>query len=149
MMPIEYIVSGLPPLTFGAPAPISWEAFAAACGDRLDENAFADLERQLRNALAEARGGGEKFRRETRGCSQYWKNRILACFQEKDVLKLDEAVDKVWWEAAGELTDPVSPLGEGALSTYAVRLKIALKRSKISQSKGMAAFDRLAETSST
>lgn len=146
-MPVEYIVSSLPALSFGTPAPISWEAFRSACGGRLDESAFNDLETQLRNAAAEARGGGEKCRRSAEGCSLYWKNRMLACFQEKDVFKRDEAIDRVWWDAAGELTDGASPLGAGALATYAIRLKIALKRSKISKDAGMAAFDRLSEES--
>lgn len=72
---------------------------------------------------------------------------MLACFQEKDVLKRDEALDRVWWDAAGELTPAASPLGKGALATYAVRLKIALKRDRISADSGRAAFDQLtAET---
>ena len=53
----------------------------------------------------------------------------------------------MWWDAAGELTPPESPLGRGALATYAIRLKIALKRETISKDGGNAAFDRLtAET---
>ena len=149
MMPTEYIVSSLPALAFGAPAPISWEAFMATAGGRFDENAFDGIEVVLRNAIAEARGGGEKSRRPTKVCSLYWYNRMLACFQEKDTLKRDELVDRVWWEAADELTDASAPLGPGALATYAIRLKIAIKRSKISKDAGMAAFDRLAEESET
>ena len=145
MMPIEYIVASLPALSFGAPAPLSWEKFLEASEGRFDESAFKDLETQLRNAISEARGGGEKNRRPVSGMSLYWKNRMLACFQEKDVLKRDELVDRVWWEAAGEVADPVAPLGEGALLAYALRLKIALKRTKISKEAGMAAFDRLAD----
>ena len=149
-MSIDYIVSSLPSLAFNAPAPISWEKFAETVGDaaflpHLTES-FSDLETQLRNAVAEARGG-EKYRRPASGCALYWKNRVLACFQEKDVLRRDELLDKVWWDAAGELTDVAAPLGSGALATYAVRLKIALKRSKISKDAGNASFDRLtAET---
>lgn len=147
MMPTEYIVSSLPALAFGADAPVSWEDFMACAGGRFDENAFGELEVVLRNAIAEARGGGERSRRPTNACSVYWYGRMLACFQEKDVLKRDELVDRVWWDAAGELTDAGSPLGPGALATYAIRLKIALKRSKISKNAGMAAFDRLADGS--
>ena len=96
--------------------------------------------------MAEARGGA-KWRRAADGCSVYWKNRVLAAFQEKDVARRDALLDRVWWDAAGELTPPESPLGAGALATYAVRLKIALKRTKISAEAGNAAFDRLtAET---
>ena len=101
-----------------------------------------DLETQLRNAVAEARGGA-KYLRPAEGCSLYWKNRVLACFQERDPLKRDEALDRVWWDAAGEFTPPSAPLGAGALATYAIRLKIALKRDAISRERGNAAFDRL------
>ena len=147
-MTVDYIVSSLPSLVFGAPAPISWEKFTQGGGGvpPPQEEKWRDLETQLRNALAEARGG-EQFKRPASGCSLYWKNRILACFQEKDVLKRDELIDRVWWDAAGELTDVTAPLGKGALATYAIRLKIALKRTKISTDTGNAAFDRLtAET---
>ena len=147
-MSIDYIVSSLPTLTFNAPAPISWEKFAEGGGAVPAPQAkiWADLETQLRNAVAEARGG-ERFKRPADGCSLYWKNRVLACFQEKDVAKRDELLDRVWWDAAGELTPPSEPLGKGALATYAIRLKIALKRSLISKDAGNASFDRLtAET---
>jgi len=152
-MSVDYIVASLPPLAFGAPAPITWEKFLDACGDagaevvrRLEAGEWRDLETQLRNAVAEARGGA-KWRREARGCSVYWRNRVLACFQEQDVAKRDEMLDRAWWDAAGELVDVASPLGPGALAAYAARLRIALRRSLISTSAGNAAFDRLtAET---
>ena len=147
-MSTDYIVSSLPTLAFNAPAPLSWEDFVSRGGGVPPPQAKAwdDLETQLRNAVAEARGG-EKYQRPASGCSLYWKNRVLACFQEKDVLKRDELLDRVWWDAAGELTPPAAPLGAGALATYAIRLKIALKRTKISTDAGNAAFDQLtAET---
>ena len=148
-MSVDYIIASLPSLAFGAPAPISWEKFVVQAGSQPAGRllaAWKDLETQLRNAMAEARNG-ESRKRPADGCSLYWKNRVLACFQEKDVLKRDELLDRVWWDAAGELTPPASPLGEGALATYAIRLKIALKRTKISKDAGNAAFDRLtAET---
>ena len=142
----DYIVSSLPTLGFGLPAPMTWEKFAETVGESflrdLDEGEWKDLETQLKNAIAEARGG-EKYKRAADGCSLYWKNRVLSCFQEKDPLKREDALDRVWWDAAGELTPPVAPLGKGALATYAVRLKLALKRSAISREAGNAAFDRL------
>lgn len=146
-MTTDYIVSSLPALSFDAPAPLSWEAFVAACGGAAPASAkWDDLETQLRNARAEARGG-EKHRRPAGGCSVYWRNRVLACFQEKDVLRRETLLDRTWWDAAGEMTDVTAPLGRGALLTYAIRLKIALRRSKISTDAGNAAFDRLtAET---
>ena len=148
-MSTDYIVASLPALSFNAPAPISWEKFAAAAPDAeriLARTAWNDLETQLRNAMAEARGG-EKYRRAADGCSLYWRNRVLACFQEKDVLRRDELLDRVWWDAAGELTTVSNPLGAGALATYAVRLRIALKRAQIAADAGNVVFDRLtAET---
>ena len=147
-MSIDYIVSSLPTLAFNAPAPLSWETFVSRGGGvpPPQAKAWRDLETQLRNAVAEARGG-ERFKRPADGCSLYWKNRVLACFQEKDVAKRDELLDRVWWDAAGELTPPSEPLGKGALATYAIRLKIALKRTLISKDAGNASFDRLtAET---
>ena len=144
-MSIDYIVSSLPTLAFGQPAPLTWEKFATQIPEGVLESAlrgWTDLETQLRNAIAEARSG-DRYKREAVGCSLFWKNRVLACFQEKDVAKRDELLDRVWWDAAGELTPPAAPLGTGALATYAVRLKLALKRDLISQDAGNAAFDRL------
>ena len=94
--------------------------------------------------MAAARNGA-KYMRRADGCSLYWKNRITACFTEKDVAKRQDLIDRVWWDAAGELTPPESPLGKGALATYAVRLKTAIRRSAASKEKGNAAFDRLTE----
>jgi len=150
-MSVDYIVSSLPALSFGAPAPLTWARFSEIAGeDRvrglLSDSRWTDLEIQLRNAVAEARGG-EKYRRPAEGCALFWKNRVLACFQEKSVMRREELLDRVWWDVAEELTDVTSPLGVGALATYAVRLKIALKRTQISAEAGNAAFDRLtAET---
>lgn len=149
-MSVDAIVAGLPALRFGDAAPISWDSFLGRCGAEagrvvrgLGEGAWADLEAQLRNAMVDARGGDAKYRRPVEGCSLYWRDRVRACFQEADVLRRDELIDRVWWDAAGELTPPASPLGMGALLTYAVRLRIALKRTAISQERGGAAFDRM------
>ena len=142
-MSIDYIVSSLPPLVFGEKAPMTWEAFVAAAGEVKMPPRWVDLETQLRNAMASARGG-EEFIRPARGCDLYWQDRITQAFQEKDIMKREEFIDRVWWDAAGELTPSSSPLGAGALATYAIRLGIALKRSRIDTGKGGKAFDRLA-----
>jgi len=145
-MSTDYIVASLPTLRFEDVAPISWERFCESVGGSVRLDGWDDLETQLRNAMAEARGGA-KYARPATDCSLYWKKRVQDCFAEKDVLKRDEMIDRVWWDAAGELTPPSAPLGKGALATYAIRLKIALKRTKISTKQGNAAFDRLtAET---
>ncbi len=151
-MPIDYIVSSLPTLAFDQAAPLSKAKFEERCGGEetirqiLEESGWRDIETQLKNAIAEARGG-EAYKRPASGCSLYWKNRALACFQEKNVARREELLDRIWWDAAGELTPSASPLGKGALATYAIRLEVALKREKISKDKGNEAFDRLtAET---
>ena len=152
-MSVDAIVAGLPAMRFGDAAPISWSSFLEKCGGEADwvvcglgEGAWADLETQLRNAMAESRGGDAKYRRAADGCSLYWRDRVRVCFQEADVLRRDELLDRVWWDAAAELVPPAAPLGRGALLAYAVRLKVALKRSAISQEKGGAAFDRMTDT---
>ncbi len=149
-MSIDYIVASLPALAFGATAPMTWEQFESTTGWARscapEQRRWADLETQLRNAVAEARGG-ERFRRAADGCSVFWKNRVLACFQEKDPLRRDEMIDRVWWDAAGELEKPSAPLGAGALAAYAIRLKIAIRRSRMSREAGTAAFDRLTSAS--
>ena len=92
-MMVDYIVSSLPTLVFGAPAPISWEKFVETAGEDVIPESWNDLEIQLRNAMAEARDG-EKYRRPAEGCSLFWKGRVIACFQEKDVMKREELLDR-------------------------------------------------------
>ena len=151
-MPIDYIVSSLKPLAFDAPPPYTWDEFAALMPEGFaapDTDAgtgsarWRDLETQLRNVVASARGG-ERFRRLADGCDIYWQSRVAAAFQERDPLRRDTMLDRVWWDAAGELTPPSSPLSRGALETYAIRLRIALRRSMISKEAGGAVFERLA-----
>lgn len=151
-MSVDSIVASLPTLRFDEGTSLTWAKFSEAVGgtdiaQRLAEMpAWIDLETQMRNALAIARGGAQ-YARPAAGCALYWQNRVTACFQEKDPFRRETLLDRAWWDAAGELTPPSSPLGTGALATYAVRLKIALKRNKISTGKGNEAFDRLtAET---
>ena len=148
-MSVDYIVSSLPLLSFSQPAPIGWERFAAICGDSMGsvgeivEGRWRDIETQLRNAAALSRGS-ERSCRAAKGCSVFWRNRVASCFQEKDPMKRQTLLDRVWWDAAGELADPASPLGLGALAAYAVRLRLAIGRSRISQEEGMAAVDSAA-----
>ncbi len=146
-MTADYIAASLPALAFGEPPQITWERFAEIAGRyATPPAAWKDLETQLRNAAAIERGGA-KWTRQAEGCSLFWRSRIAQAFQEKSVARREEMLDKVWWDAAGELTDLSSPLGKGAIATYAVRLKIALKRARISAQAGNEAFDRLtAET---
>ena len=143
-MTVDYIVASLPSLVFGNPAPMTWEKFAEFTGYAGHPAKWLEMETALRNAMAEARGG-ERMKRPEAGCTLYWKNRVLACFQERDIAKREELLDRTWWDAAEELTPLTNPLSAGALATYAVRLEIAIKRDKISQNRGNAVFDRLTE----
>lgn len=143
-MTVDYIVASLPSLVFGNPAPMTWEKFAEFTGYAGHPAKWREMETALRNAMAEARGG-ERMKRPSSVCSLYWKNRVLACFQERDIAKREELLDRAWWDAAEELTPLTNPLSAGALATYAVRLEIALKRDKISPKRGNAVFDRLTE----
>ena len=157
MLPIDYIVSSLQPLAFDGLAPYSWNAFLALMPEGFDvPDAVAgtgslrwqELETQLRNAMAAARGG-EKHSRPASGCDLYWQNRITAAFQEKNPLKRESLIDRVWWDAAGELTPVSAPLSKGALETYAIRLRIVLKRNKIDNDTGDKVFDKLTATAET
>lgn len=156
-MATDYLVSSLPALVIDGPVPITREEFLSRCGGVWPEpgEAWRDLETQLRNALAAMRAlakgasaeSATAWQHPAKGCALYWVGRVKACFQEKDVFKRETLLDRVWWDAAGELIPPAAPLGKGALAAYAIRLNIALKRAQISQAKGNAAFDRLtAET---
>ena len=157
-MSIDYLVASLPPLAFDAPPPLTAAEFAARAGDAAEPPAaWRDLEAQLRNAIAEERAranvtrgmretDAEKWKRPAAGCSLHWTNRARAACAEKDPLKRDAAIDRVFWDAAGELTPPSAPLSRGALQTYAIRLSIALRRANRSAEAGNAAFDRLLAT---
>ena len=145
-MTTDYIVASLPALVFDQKPAITAEKFAEMTGKSPDEIAKAnlewrDLETQLRNAMAEARGGSE-WKRAAEGCSVYWKTRVINAFQERDTMKREELLDKIWWDAAGELIAPAAPLGSGALAAYAVRFGIALKRAGISRDIGSEAFEK-------
>jgi len=152
-MPIDYTVASLQPLMFDGPAPYEWDRFMSMMPDGFEapdavagtgSPRWREIETQLRNAMAEARGG-EKHSRPVSACDLYWRNRITAAFQEKNPLKRETLIDRVWWDAAGELTPVASPLSEGALETYAVRLKIVLKRTRIAREAGDEIFGRLTE----
>ena len=152
-MPIDYIVASLQPLSFDGPAPYTMERFLSMMPEGFEvpdavagtgSSRWRDLETQLRNAMAAARGG-EKHVRPVSGCDVYWQNRVTAAFQERNPLRRESMLDRVWWDAAGELTPVSSPLSGGALETYAIRLGIALKRNGIVQETGDAIFGRLTD----
>lgn len=149
-MTTDYLVASLPALAFDAPPPMSLETFMELAGGKIERRleAWQDIEAQLKNALASSRGK-DKWQRPVKGCSLFWKNRIAVAFQEKDVFKREELLDRVWWDAAGELEDVLSPLGEGALAAYCVRLRIAHKRASISSKLGASQFDALTQNTNS
>ena len=87
-----------------------------------------------------------RLKRPAAGCALHLQNRARAALAEKDPLKRDAAIDRVFWDAAGELTPVASPLSLGALQTYAIRLRIALKRAAISKDGGNTILDHLTDT---
>ena len=148
-MSIDFIVASLPSLYFGQPAPIDAEKFAEICGEdtlfavkKLLADKWRDIDAQLRNAVANARSSDGDCR-QVEGCSIYWKNRVLSCFNETDIMKRQMLLDRVWWDAAEELVNLSAPLGLGALASYSVRLEIAMRHSRISSSDGIAKFDSI------
>ena len=152
-MPIDYTVASLQPLAFDSPAPYTWDRFMSMMPEGFEapdavagtgSPRWREIETQLRNAIASARGG-EKYCRSVSACDLYWRNRIAAAFQEKNPLKRENLIDKVWWDAAGELTPVSSPLSMGALETYAVRLKIAIRRNLAANGDGDGIFGRLTD----
>lgn len=153
-MATDYLVASLQPLAFDAPPPYTAGQFAAIAGEVALPPAWRDLEAQMRNAIAEerarlnaTRGASEsdasKWKRPAEGCALYWTNRARAACAEKDPMKRDTAIDRVFWDAAGELTPPSAPLSRGALQTYAIRLGIALKRASRSTEAGNAVLNKL------
>ena len=158
-MSIDYLVASLPALVFGNSAPITYERFEAAIAPiKVDEllRKWREIETELKNELVELRAAKlsqsgkrvpdkAKYLRPSERCSIFLKSRLKDAYQIEEVAARDEAIDRVFWEAAAEMTPPESPLGKGALATYAARLLILLKRSQISTEGGNAAFDRLTE----
>lgn len=113
---------------------------------------WREADARLRNALAaeraKARGlDAAKWMRPASGCSLYWDGRIAAAYQERDAGRRDEMLDRVRWDAAGELTPCEAPLSTRAVFTYAIRLLIVLRRRAIERGAGNAALDRLTAAS--
>lgn len=171
-MAADYLVASLRPLPFNGPAPYTRDAFAALCREQLsaadaaglaallDETpsdhplvtAWRDLDTQMRNACAAERGrllgrDAARWRRPAAGCSLFWTNRILAAFQEKDPARREDLIDRVRWDAAGDLTPPDRPLSAAAVFTYAVRLSVVLRRAGRDTAAGNDVFTRLTAAS--
>lgn len=158
-MAADYLISSLQPLDLDGPAPYAMERFLEMCRDQLGPDPFkahaaawADLDAQLRNAIAAERARARgldpaKWRHPVKGCSLYWANRVATAFQEKDPAVRDRLLDQVYWDAAGALVPPASPLSAAAALAYAIRLEIVIRRRALSTEAGNAVFDRLTAAS--
>ena len=155
-MSADYLVASLPTLSFEGPAPCSLAEFDALCREQLGADPFkslsarwADIDAQLRNAIAaeRARARGEdvaRWQRPTVGISLHYRRRVTDAFRETAPERRDELLDRIRWDAAGELTPPSAPLSAAAAFTYRIRLEIAIKRSAIRTEAGNEAFNRIA-----
>ena len=155
-MAADYLVASLPTLRFDEPAPISLAKFDELCREQLGDAPFrtlekrwTDLDTQLRNAAAieRARAKGDdpaRWTRPARGLSLFYARRVAEAFREKDPARREELLDRIRWDAAGELTPPAAPLSPAAAFTYRIRLQIAAKRSAIQKEAGNQVFNRLA-----
>ncbi len=157
-MAADYLISSLPPVSFDAPAPMTVEAFDAKCVEHIGAPALEampelaaewnDLKTQIMNAIAaeraKARGvDASRWLRPVEGCSIFWRTRAQAAMQEKDPVKRDAMIDRILWDAAGELVPASSPLSAAAALTYRVRLEIAARRERISTEEGNSVFNNL------
>ena len=157
-MAADYLISSLPPLAFDVPPSITVEAFDAMSVQELGAPApqalpkaaaeWADLKAQILNAIAaeraKARGADPtRYARPVEGCSIFWRTRAQAAMQEKDPVKRDAMIDRILWDAAGELVPASSPLSAAAALTYRIRLEIASRRAKISTEDGNSVFNTL------
>ena len=162
-MAADYLISSLPSVPFDGPAPMKTSEFLARCRAELgyeplaegDASATArrwrDLDTQMRNAAAAERAkalgvDAGKYRRAASGCSLYWQNRISAAFSEHDPLRRQNALDRVYWDAAEELVPAASPLSAAAAYAYRIRLEIAERRSSVSAEEGNKVFDGITAT---
>ena len=158
-MAADYLISSLQPLDLDGPAPYTMERSLEMCRDQLGPDPFkahaaawADLDAQLRNAIATERARAHgldsaKWCHPVKGCSLYWANRVATAFQEKDPAVRDRLLDQVYWDAAGALVPPASPLSAAAALAYAIRLEIVIRRRALSTEAGNAVFDRLTAAS--
>ncbi len=154
-MAADYLVSSLPALEFDSPAPLTTAQFDDLCREQLGPDPFSklekkwsDLDAQMRNVAAEERARAKgldpaQWRHPADGCSLYWQNRIRAAFAEKDPAVRDRLLDKVRWDAAGEMTPSTAPLSVGAAFTYRLRLEIAVKRQALSPEAGNKVLDSI------
>lgn len=151
-MSLPYLLATLPYQLFNTPAPITAEAFEAACTEQLaatdartaiallrgepDDAPFArawqEKETLIRNAVARNRNtlrgkDSELATRPTATADLRVNADIDAAFQAGDPGTRDTAIQRVRWHAVEELEGP-SPISLNALFAYAVKLRINARR---------------------
>ncbi|MGI6390243.1 MAG: hypothetical protein ACOX7Q_08600 [Kiritimatiellia bacterium] len=127
-MSVIYLLSSLPTLQLDAPAPITTEAFVAACRDQLSAadaaaaealltdaacdhpfvTTWRDRDTILRNAAAYQRArlagtDASRWLRPEQGCDTRIGNLVEDAFDEKDPLQREKALDRIRWLVAEEL----------------------------------------------
>ena len=172
-MSADYLISGLPGLCFDAPPATSMEKFLSDARSQLSASdadgieaivagtpsshpmvaKWRDIDTQMRNAIAverarKAEKDPAKWLRSAEGCSLFWKNRIVAAFNEKDPASRERLIDLARFEAADELVPVTSPLSVAAVFAYAVKLSIVLRRAAMNANDGNGVFDSLTAASS-
>jgi len=168
-MSVIYLLSSLPTLQLDAPAPITTEAFVAACRDQLSAadaaaaealftdaacdhpfvTTWRDRDTILRNAAAYQRArlagtDASRWLRPEQGCDTRIGNLVEDAFDEKDPLQREKALDRIRWLVAEELQGP-DPLNVENVFAYAVKLAIVDRWTARTPEQGQAAFDRLTE----
>ncbi len=160
-MSIPYLLASLPYLTFNTPAPLSAEAFEAACREQLSEGdaatavallrgepgdagfarAWAEKETLIRNAIARCRNARrgkdpESATRPTATADVRINGEVDAAFQFLDPSTRDTALEKVRWQVIEELQG-VDPLSREALFGYALKLRMNVRRAAMTQEAGL------------
>ena len=168
-MSVIYLLSSLPTLQLDAPAPITTEAFVAACRDQLSAADAAAAEALLTDAACDhpfvttwrdrdticamppptsARLAGtdaSRWLRPEQGCDTRIGNLVEDAFDEKDPLQREKALDRIRWLVAEELQGP-DPLNVKNVFAYAIKLAIVARWTARTPEQGQAAFDCLTET---
>jgi hypothetical protein len=172
-MSADYLISSLPSVSFDSQPPVTKEYFFSAVETQLSQSdasavksvfsgtysshplakKWFDLETQLRNAMATERAkriekDPSKWTKPAEGLSVFWTGKIAEAFNEKNPAQREKLLDQVFFAAAEELTPVTSPLSAAAAFTYAVRLKIAIKRASFNEAQGNEVFDKLTAAAS-
>lgn len=168
-MAYEYLVASLPMLFPGDPPPFSVESFRLQCRGLLSERDaemldrvldgragpedpapvrdWVRVDRQVRNASAEARAGSwqadaRPFLRAHPGLDVAIREAVEDAFSKSSPLDRERALDRVRWQALEDLARS-DPFGRAAVVAYGLKLRIAERWAAWSAEAGRAERDRL------